>query len=47
MGYCQWYNKKLEDVAESEQAQCEEMGDSCSKCQFLVIYGEDEGNVCE
>lgn len=35
--YCRWYEKKLEDVTEQEQYQCEENGQDCADCPDRVL----------
>lgn len=37
MAYCRWYEKRLEDVAEHEQEQCNENGQNCMECPDLIV----------
>lgn len=37
MAYCRWYEKDLREVAEYEQENCNENGQMCDKCPYLVI----------
>lgn len=40
-GFCRWYGKDMEDVAEHEQEQCEENGQDCSECPDLMIKEQE------
>lgn len=42
IAYCRWHNKKMEDVTEHEQEQCEESGQNCKGCPDLTLKECDE-----
>lgn len=43
--YCEWYDKKMNDVAEHEQEQCRENGQDCTDCPDLVLKEYDEEDL--
>ena len=40
-GFCRWYGKDMEDVTEHEQEQCEENGQDCRECPYLMIKEQE------
>ena len=43
-GYCRWYDKDIERLAEHEQEECEKIGLDCDDCPNLKIKSEGNGS---
>lgn len=46
--YCEWYDKKLQDLTEHEEEQCREhrYDQDCTTCEDYVLKEYDEEGVC-
>lgn len=40
--YCEWYDKKIQDLTEHEEEQCEENGQDCADCPDRVFKDTTE-----